>query len=332
MIQGDERILVIGHRSPIGAALLRRLVRLGHPRNRLLTRSFSDAGQAAESSLSEFLIAQKPDLVCLVDSNACSPGNCACTTEAELESQQITPREIMQIARDAGVEKLIHIATAAIHSGCELVSFSSSDIYSCCSCRQCRDRENEALQTCASFSQSGLDYRSLQTCEPYGPLWPLPTTAYMGRVAKLIEHLLQQFRSAELSKLDSITIKANAADRVELMFTNDIADAIVHILDLPRSALESDAQSPASPLQLGADREVELSELIHAVALASGFHGRVVIEPAPSAFGRNPLTSRGMAQLGWRPLIELDTGLELTAMDFRLRQIATRGAKHAVVI
>lgn len=329
MIQGDERVLVLGHRTPIGAALLRRLVRLGHPRSHLLTRPMSTSEQPAETSIGEFLKTGRPHLVCLVESAEHCKGIHDSALQVDTLIDQLPPGRLMEIACEAGVEKLIYISTTSSGSGPDLECLDACDRFSDDPEKLSLQRKTDAFRSCARFSSAGLDYRSVLTCEAYGPLWPLPTSTNVGRAARMIEELLHRFRAAEASGVDLVTIKANPTDRIELMFTNDIADAIVHVMDLPRSELESDAFLTPSLLELGAEKEVSTTDLVDAVVAAAGFRGRIVIEAAPPASARRPLTSLRLARLGWRPLIELDTGLELTVMDYRLRQIAKRGSEQA---
>jgi len=291
MIQSAERIFLVGDTSAIGAAVLQRLLYLGHPRSHIRVMSSTHIDWADADAARAFLVREQPDLMYLVDPASCPSGAGA---------SALSSPDLILAAAQAGVARLVYVGTAGSKN------------------------HTTARQRCAMLVSQGLDYRSVSTCEPYGPRCAAPPTAGTAPAAALLEGLFLQFTDAEEQGVDRVTIQAHPHDRLELMYLNDIAEAVVYVMDLPRYTLAQATRAGSLHVDIGAGQVVWILELIKAAAAAVGFRGRFQLEPAPVARCSPGLDHLTMADLGWRPLISLETGLELAAMEFRLRHRAPR--------
>jgi GDP-L-fucose synthase len=311
MIQSAERIFLMGDKSAIGAALFQRLLYLGHPRSHIRVMSNTQMNWADADAVSAFLRKEQPDLMYLVDAAGCSSG---------AEASVLPSAELISAAAQAGVARLMYVGTAAQQEG------AGSSLAHQNPGRSGSRSHTTALQRCALLVSQGLDYRSVSTCEPYGPNCPATPRFGTAPAAALIEDLLLQFTDAVVKGIDRVTIQANPGDRLELMYLNDIAEAVVHVMDLPHGTLTQATRAGSLHVNIGAGHVVGMLELINAVAAAVGFQGRFQLESAPMARCSHGLDHLTMADLGWRPLISLETGLELAAMEFRLRHRSPRNA------
>ena len=307
MMQGAERIFVQGHDSPIGAALVRQLVRLGHPRSHILFRSATEPAWVDEHSVRASLASMRPDWVYVVDSPISDgTGGAPCLVPTSL---------VIEAAALLGVERLMYVGNEASHPHNEHPADATAH-------QRCAD----ALQRCEVLSARGLDFRSVLTCDPYGPYWPGSVPAVTTPVAVFIGSLLVQLDEALASKRDRVVIQATPDAPLELMFLSDIAEAVVHAMELPRAVLAAVAQVPSLHLDIGAEGNLRFADLVKAAAKAAGFQGLTLFETRGPGPTRPRLDSQKMAILGWRPLIQLDTGMELAIMDFRLRNMARQAA------
>lgn len=307
MSQSAERILVTGHMSPVGAAVVRQLIRLGHPRSHILALPTSDLMWASKELFQKFLESERPGQVYWID----APSSCL-----------LTPNSAIEAASQAGMARFMYVALSPFsapvvqqHKDGRGTLSHELDEYQ----RKCA---TEALVRCEALRACGQDYRCVMTCEPYGPFWPGQAPARMTQAAGMIERFLHQFADAIACGTALVTIDANPGDRLELMFINDIAEAVVHVMDLPCSEFAFGIRSKSLYVEIGAESDLAVADLVKAVAAASGFRGRVAYETKAPSQPVHRLDNREMSILGWRPLIEVDTGIELTAMDFRLRHMA----------
>lgn len=328
MIQGTEKIFLMGQKSPIRAALVRRLLQLGHPRSHLLMRSIEAPIWVKQDQARQFMTEEQPDLVYLIDSPGSDMAHPTDPALSRPSGRTLPPSSVIQAAADAGVKRLMYVATAAVHLTNEPLNQTHDACLQAPPGPAGRCNQADALRLCALLADQGLDYRSTTACEAYGPYWPESPPARMAPAAALIEGLFRQFSDALNRGADQVTVRANPGELVELMFVTDMAEAIVHVTELPAGLLTGATQPPSLHIDLGTERDVQVAELVDAAAVAAGFRGRVLFQPGPSIQEVHRLNSRHLARLGWRPLITLDTGLELTAMDFRLRQISRRVAEQ----
>lgn len=309
MIQSAERIFLVGDKSAIGAAVFQRLLYLGHPRSHIRVMSSIQIDWADADAVRAFLRKEQPDLMYLVEAACCPSG---------AEPAGLTSAELISAAAQAGVARLMYVGTATPQEG-PGAPFANPNPG-----RSDSIEHTTALQRCALLVSQGLDYRSVSTCEPYGPGCPATSRVGTAPAAALIEDLLLQFTHALAQGLNRVTIQANPHDRLELMYLNDIAEAVVHVMDLPHCTLERATRARTLHVDIGAGQAVWILELIKAAAAAVGYRGQYHFEPSPVARCSPGLDHLTMADLGWRPLISLETGLELTAMEFRLRHRTPR--------
>jgi len=303
-VQSAERILLVGDQSAIGAALIQRLLHLGHPRSHIQVTSTTSANWSDSEVVHALMREILPDLVYVVEASDCP---------FDTEASAISSTALISAAAEAGVANLMFVGTVAPLAG-PITAIPGGTVFP----HNCGNHA-AALQLCTLLASQGLNYRSVITCEPYGPCRPPKVPTRKSQAAGLIEDLLSQFTTALARGLDRVTIQAHPHDRLELMYLNDIAEAIVHVMDLPQATLSATTQQRSLHVDIGAEQVVWILELIKAVAAAVGFRGRFQLDPTPVARCSPRLDHHTLANLGWRPLISLETGLELSAMDFRLR-------------
>ena len=81
-------------------------------------------------------------------------------------------------------------------------------------------------------------------------------------------------------------------------------------------------QAVGMPVNLGNPNELRISELVKLVIAMTGTDSRVVHRPLPvdDPRRRKPDISRAAELLGWRPEVDLETGLEATVEWFEDEQ------------
>ncbi len=142
MNQSAELTVVLGDTSPIGAALVQRLLHLGHPRSQILLQSTHALDWADSASVRVFFERAQPELVYVVDSSGSMDPLQRNTLWTPGDSATLSPGALLEAARAAGVTRLMYVATA---------------------------HEHHELQLCASLAAKGLDYRSVGPARPMGP-------------------------------------------------------------------------------------------------------------------------------------------------------------------
>jgi GDP-L-fucose synthase len=74
---------------------------------------------------------------------------------------------------------------------------------------------------------------------------------------------------------------------------------------------------------VGFGADVSIQDLAHMVANVVGYTGQLAFDNTrPEGPARRLLDCTRLKSLDWEPLMDLETGLELTHMDFRLHHMA----------
>jgi GDP-L-fucose synthase len=102
------------------------------------------------------------------------------------------------------------------------------------------------------------------------------------------------------------------------LYSDDLAQACLFLLDLPARKLDSFFSDERPPLiNLGTGVEIQIRGLVAKVASAVGYKGAVKWDNSrPDGTPRKRLDSTLISTLGWRYSIDLDQGISLTYADF----------------
>jgi GDP-L-fucose synthase len=106
--------------------------------------------------------------------------------------------------------------------------------------------------------------------------------------------------------------------RREFLFSEDMADACIHLLELPRERLDQALGSARPPLvNVGCGEDGTIAELAVAVRNAVGVQAEIVYDRSkPDGTPRKLLDIGLLRSLGWQPRVGLEQGLALAYADF----------------
>ena len=99
----------------------------------------------------------------------------------------------------------------------------------------------------------------------------------------------------------------------EFLHVDDMADASLFVLDLPKDTYAASTQEMLSHINVGSGSDVTILDLAQMVAAVTGFKGRVLTDPTkPDGTMRKLMDVSRLASLGWSARIGLREGLEET--------------------
>jgi GDP-L-fucose synthase len=94
------------------------------------------------------------------------------------------------------------------------------------------------------------------------------------------------------------------------MHVDDLADAVVFLMK---------TWSEDEPINIGTGTDVTVAELAQLIAKVVGFRGRFVFDASkPDGTPRKLLDVSKLSALGWRPRIDLESGIHQTYEWYRL--------------
>lgn len=336
MIHIAEQILISRPDHLLGRSLHRQLLYLGHPASHIVSAPLPNFHNLAETRV--FLETHRPEQLYLIAQDF--QNNSVQPSSPDWHPDTSADATLIRAAYLCGVRRLIYVADSRVYPAptpqpvaewflCAAPASPQLDSHAARVQRHC-------LRLCDSLSQgedSGprVDFRGAVVSELYGPLCqrdiphplghPVSEPHHMG----LVETLLHQLIRAESQGLNRLRLQLPPYTpmAVDLLYADDAAEALVYLLELPRKAL-ANAAAPAAPchINIGSGVATHVDRLARQAAMAVGYFG--LLDPlAPTsselAVTTRSLCTRRLHDLSWEPLIDLECGLELTAMDQRLR-------------
>jgi GDP-L-fucose synthase len=121
--------------------------------------------------------------------------------------------------------------------------------------------------------------------------------------------------------LDEVVIWGTGSPMREFLYSEDMAEACVHLLELPAEEFEelvSDVHPPLVNIGYGEDQSI--AELAQTVARVVGFRGKLRFDTSkPDGTPRKLLDSGRINALAWRPRTRIDAGIAAAYKDFLSR-------------
>jgi GDP-L-fucose synthase len=176
------------------------------------------------------------------------------------------------------------------------------------------------IKLCESYNRQygashGIDYRSVMPTNLYGP-----GDNYHLENSHVIPALIRRFHEAKESKLPTVTIWGTGTPRREFLYVDDMAAASVFVMDLDKSIYDQQTEPMCSHINVGYGADVTIAELANAVGAAVGYQGNIDFDPTkPDGTPRKWMDSSRLNRLGWKPLVNLNDGLQSAYQEFLQR-------------
>lgn len=154
------------------------------------------------------------------------------------------------------------------------------------------------IKMCQAYrADHGMDAIAAAPNNLYGPRDPFPSEC-----SHVIPALIRRFHKAKVCGAPEVVVWGSGAPLREFTHVDDLADAVVVLMD---------RYSSAEHVNVGSGREVTVRQLAEAVREVVGYEGRVVWDASrPDGVPRRLLDSSKMRKLGWEPKVALRDGLD----------------------
>jgi GDP-L-fucose synthase len=177
------------------------------------------------------------------------------------------------------------------------------------------------IEMCWSYNrQYGTAYLAAMPSNLYGP-----GDNYHPDNSHVIPALLRKFHEARARGDSAVTVWGTGTPRREFLYSDDMADACVHLMNLSddryRPLLGSDETSSGRfepPLvNIGVGHDVTIGELASLVREVTGYSGDIRFDASkPDGTPRKLMDVSVLASAGWKALTPLRQGLEQAYRDF----------------
>jgi GDP-L-fucose synthase len=304
-----SRIFVAGHGGLVGSAVVRHLSAAGH-QPVLANRAALDLRQ--QESVHSFFERERPTEVVMAAARVGGiAANQARPADFIRDNLQIQTN-VIDAAHRAGVRRFVFLG-----SSCAYPRASPQPIAEDALLTGALEPTNEAYAVAkiagikmvqAYRAQYGFPGVVLMPTNIYGP-----GDNFDLENAHVVPALMRKLHEAKLRGDPNVEVWGTGTPRRELLHVDDLASAIVHLLD-------RDIDAEIVNVGTGDDLSVrEIAELLRAIV---GYDGRLRFDTTrPDGTPQKRLDTRRMAALGWRPQISLRDGLAATYAWFRTREV-----------
>ena len=321
-MQADSRIYVAGHRGLVGSAIVRRLQAGGF--TSLLLRTHAELDLTDAAATRRFFDSERPDYVFLA---AAKVGGIVAnnTYPAEFIRDNLAIQlNVIDAAYRAGVGRLLFLGSSCIYPKLAPQPMKESDLLTGAlepTNRPYALAKIAGVEMCWSYNrQYGTRYLAAMPTNLYGP-----GDNYHPTNSHVIPALIRKFHEAKLRGDDSVTVWGTGTPRREFLYSDDMADACVFLMQLPDhryvALLGSDESVTGRfepPLvNIGVGDDLTIAELAGTVAVVTGFTGKIRYDTdKPDGTPRKLMDVGLLRSVGWTASTTLEAGLRAAYAEF----------------
>ena len=318
----DAPIYIAGHRGLVGSAIVKRLRAAGH--TRLLMRTHAELDLTDEHATRAFFEAERPSHVFLA---AAKVGGIVAnnTYPAEFIRDNLAIQtNVIHSAWLAGVKRLLFLGSSCIYPKLAPQPMQESALLTGPlepTNRPYALAKIAGIEMCWSYNrQYGTRYLAAMPTNLYGP-----GDNYHPTNSHVIPALLRKFHEAKASGAPSVTVWGSGTPRREFLFSDDMADACVFLMNLaderytPLLGSDESTSGRFEPplVNIGVGDDVTIAELAALVARVVGYSGRIVYDASkPDGTPRKLMDVSLLNRAGWKASTGLGDGLKIAYAEF----------------
>ncbi len=321
------RVFVAGHRGLVGSALVRALTAAGY--RDLVLRSSAEVDLRDAVATERLFAETRPDHVFLA---AARVGGILANSRYPVEflaDNLAIQNNVIGAAHRHGVKRLLFLGSSCIYPKMAPQPIREDTLLTGpleSTNRSYALAKIAGIELIWSYNrQYGTQYTAVMPTNLYGP-----RDNYHPENSHVIPALLRRFHEARVTGAPSVTVWGTGTPRRDFLYSDDMAAACLHVMQLDDVCFAALQGSAANELDrfdppltnLGSGSDVTIAELARAVADAVGYTGRIEFDASrPDGTPRKLMDVSKLAALGWRASTSLEDGLRRaygSALDDRL--------------
>ncbi|MBW8306089.1 MAG: GDP-L-fucose synthase [Thiobacillus sp.] len=313
------KIYVAGHRGLVGSALMRNLQGRGY--THFVTRTRAELDLTRQTAVEAFFAEEKPDYVVLA---AAKVGGIHANNEypAEFIRDNLAIQgNVIHAAYKYKVKRLLFLGSSCIYP--KLAPQPMKEEHLLTGPLEPTNRpyalaKIAGIEMCWSYNrQYGTQYLAVMPTNLYGP-----GDNYHPQNAHVIPALIRRFHEAKLANAPSVTVWGTGTPRREFMYSEDMADACVYLMNLPDAQfvplLGQDRNDGLPPLMnIGVGHDLSIRELAETVKGVVDYRGAIEFDASkPDGTPRKLMDVGRLNVLGWEASTSMKNGLAIAYSDF----------------
>ncbi len=300
-MEKNSKIYVAGHRGMVGSAIVRLLQSKGY--NNLLTRTSKELDLRSQEQVIRFFEAEKPEYVFLA---AAKVGGIHANNfyRADfLYDNLMIEANVISAAHSYLTKKLLLLGSSCIYPKFAKQPIKEEELLT-----GPLEITNEpyaiakiaGIKLCETFrDQYGCDFISAMPTNLYGP-----NDNYHLENSHVLPALLRKIHTAKISGQESVEIWGTGSPRREFLHVDDLAEASLFLMK---------NYSSKETINVGYGSDLSIKELAELIKKVVGYTGSLEYNTSkPDGTPRKLMDSSRINSLGWKPRIDLESGIMQT--------------------
>jgi GDP-L-fucose synthase len=310
-MKSDSLIYVAGHRGLVGSAIVRSLHRQGY--TNLIFRTRAELDLLNTEAVNNFFTQEQPSFVVLAAAKV--GGILANNTYSAdfIRDNLILEANLIEASRIHNVTRLLFLGSSCIYP--KFCPQPIKEEYLLTGPLEPTNRSYAiakiaGIEMCWSYNrQYGTKYLAAMPTNLYGP-----GDNFDLNSSHVLPALIRKTAEAIASGAEQVSVWGTGNPRRELLYSDDLADACVFLMNLDQARFDSFLCEDAPPLiNIGTGEDLTIRDLAEIVFRVLGFKGQLVFDATkPDGTPRKVLDVTQLHKLGWRHTIDLERGIRLT--------------------
>ncbi|EKD75936.1 MAG: hypothetical protein ACD_43C00272G0006 [uncultured bacterium] len=309
MMEKSAKIYVAGHRGLVGGAITRRLKALGY--TNFVVRTHAELDLLNQTAVRAFFEQERPEYVFLA---AAKVGGIVANNEYKADfiynNLQIQ-NNIIFSAHATAVKKLLFLGSSCIYP--KLCPQPIKEEYLLTGELEPTNEpyaiaKIAGIKMCQAYNeQYGTNFISVMPTNLYGP-----GDNFDLHNSHVLPALIRKFYEAKQTGAPSVTVWGTGKPRRELLYVEDLADAVVHVMQ---------NHDGSQIINIGTGQDHSIAEIAQLVQQAVGYTGEIVYDTSkPDGTPQKLLDVSRLTALGWTAHTTLKHGIEQT-LDWYKQQV-----------
>jgi len=311
MMNKTSKIYVAGHRGLVGSAILKNLTCKGY--TNIVTRTHAELDLTNQKAVEEFFEQEKPEYVFLA---AAKVGGIVAnnTYRADFIYENLAiQNNVIHQSYVYKVKKLLFLGSTCIYPK-EALQPMSED----CLLSSPLEYTNEpyaiakiaGIKMCESYNlQYGTNFISVMPTNLYGP-----NDNFDLETSHVLPALIRKIHEAKLRGDKEVEIWGSGKPRREFLYSEDMADACVFIMeqrDFQDTYDEQNKEIRNTHINIGTGKDISIKELAELIKNIVRYEGKLIYNTSKPDGTMVKLTDPSkLHALGWKHKVELEQGVQ----------------------
>jgi GDP-L-fucose synthase len=310
-MQKNARVFIAGHRGLVGSAICRQLTAVGY--DRLLLRTSGELDLTDRNAVWEFFKNQRPEYVVLA---AAKVGGIQANSKYPVDfirDNLLIQSNVIDACYEFGVKRLLFLGSSCIYP--KLCPQPIREEYLLTGPLEATNRpyalaKIAGIEQCWAYNrQYGTKFLAAMPTNLYGP-----EDNFDLANSHVLPALLRKVAAAKATGASQVEVWGTGAPRREFLYSDDLAEACIFLLQLPAEKFETLLQQDSPPLiNIGMAEDISIRELAELICRLLEYKGELTYNTAqPDGTPQKLLDVSRMRALGWTARTNLEEGIQRT--------------------